>query len=140
MKKSILIVEDDVFMGDLLRQTLASEQRSLRIIRRGETAMTRLNEPDLPDLLILDIKLKDFNGLDILTAMRAEQRTAGMKIMMLSSVQDRSRIDEALALGADDYVAKPFRTEHLLATVARLLGDPNVDAERLPDDFSGSAA
>ncbi len=110
----ILIVEDQVRLAQLVRQGLSERAYTVKIEHTCAGARDALCE-DSYDLIILDLGLQDGDGLDLLR----EWRKAGFKepVLILSArdtVQDRVK---GLDLGADDYLAKPFSLEELLARV-----------------------
>jgi DNA-binding response OmpR family regulator len=110
----ILIVEDQVRLAQLVRQGLTERAYTVKIAHTCAAARDALCE-DTYDLIILDLGLQDGDGLDLLR----EWRKAGFNepVLILSArdtVQDRVK---GLDLGADDYLAKPFSLEELLARV-----------------------
>ena len=113
MKGNVVVVEDDVHIGNLLQMYLSHEGYSVEVITEGETALKRL-EKKLPDLLILDVMLPGANGFRVLNKVR-EYISTDLPIIMLTArgdVEDRVR---GLKGGADDYIPKPFVIEELLA-------------------------
>jgi two-component system, OmpR family, response regulator MprA len=118
MKAHILVVDDDPRVTDLLRRVLAYEGYSVAIAARGDEALNRtLEQP--PDLVVLDIMLPGFSGLEVARRLR----TAGdhVPIMMLTARDAVADRVEGFETGADDYLAKPFAPEELLARVNALL-------------------
>ena len=114
MKESVLIVEDDADIADLIRVNLAELDIDIVIARDGTKGHKFAIERDF-NLLILDITLPGVNGLDICRDVR--ERKPYQAIMMITS--KNSELDRVLGLelGADDYIPKPFSVRELLARV-----------------------
>lgn len=109
----ILVVDDEPQIRVLLRATLG---RAGYAIIEASTAREALNAKaiDKPDVVLLDLGLPDRDGLELVSAMRAEPRSA---LIVISARDQTEQKVAALDLGADDYVTKPFDTEELLARV-----------------------
>src|SRR5215211_4199299 len=123
--KKILLVEDDQSIADALVELLESEGYRVTHAPDAASAETLLEETR-PDLVILDIMLPDTDGLVLCSELRA--RWPG-PILLLSATQRKSDPVIGLRLGADDFIAKPFSTENLLARVeAALRAAPRRDA------------
>src|SRR5207247_5695413 len=77
--------------------------------------------PKPPDVVVLDLMLPHVDGLEICRRLRADEKTAGIPIIMLTARGDESERIVGLELGADDYLAKPFSPNELVARVRALL-------------------
>jgi two-component system KDP operon response regulator KdpE len=113
----VLVVDDEPPIRKLLRMGLSTQGYRVLEASNGKTALDMLAES--PDLVILDLGLPDVQGLDLLRTIRA--RNERVPIVVLSSRGDESAKVQALDLGADDYVTKPFGTEELLARMRAAL-------------------
>ena len=78
--------------------------------------MDRLRS-SLPDLLILDVLMPEMDGMEVLRTIRAEQRTANLPVLMLTSMSDEATTREGFDKGATDYLTKPFSIPQLAARV-----------------------
>ena len=107
----VLIVDDEPPIRKLLRMGLGSQGYDVLEAPNGKTALELLEQG--PGLVILDLGLPDIDGLELLRSMRA--RNESVPIVVLSSRGDETSKVQALDLGADDYVTKPFGMEELLA-------------------------
>ena len=120
MKAQILVVEDQPATSELIGEVLREE--GYEVQAAGSLAAARkIVERALPDLLILDRRLPDGEGLDLLRKLREEPRSAKLPVLILTA---RGAVEEKVAglrTGADDYIAKPFNTEELVARVEALL-------------------
>ena len=113
----VLVVDDEPPIRKLLRMGLSSQFYEILDAPSGKAALELLGNK--PDLIILDLGLPDMDGLDLLRKMR--QQNEGVPIVVLSSRGDEAGKVQALDLGADDYVTKPFGMDELLARIRAAL-------------------
>jgi two-component system KDP operon response regulator KdpE len=118
----ILVVEDDTPMRRFLRAALANEGYKVAEAETGQSALDSIIS-QLPDLILLDLGLPDIDGVTILENVREWSR---VPIVVLSARGQEADKVEALNLGADDYVTKPFGIPELLARVAVALRHSSV--------------
>jgi two-component system, OmpR family, phosphate regulon response regulator PhoB len=128
----ILIVEDEIDVALLLTYGLETEGYLVDSVARGDEAERRLAE-SAPDLLILDWMLPGVSGIEICRRLRARETTRTLPIIMVSARAEEAERVRGLAVGADDYVVKPFSMIELTARVHALLrrSRPERIAERL---------
>ena len=120
MSTHVLVVEDDRDIADLIAYYLGRAGFAAEVVASGRHALSRIvAEP--PDLLILDLMLPHVDGLEICRAVRMDPKTATIPIIMLTARAEESDRILGLELGADDYVAKPFSPNELVARVRALL-------------------
>ncbi len=117
----ILIVEDEPGVVDLLRALLAAEQHTVEAFSSGQQALAALRVFKY-DLVILDLKLPDLDGMEVCRQYRAHGGDA--PIVMLTARGDVDDRASGLDAGADDYLAKPFHVKELSARVRALLRRP----------------
>jgi two-component system, OmpR family, KDP operon response regulator KdpE len=123
----VLIVDDEPPIRKLLRMGLTAQGYHVLEAPDGRSALDLIAEK--PDLVILDLGLPDVQGFDLLRAIRA--RIERVPIVVLSSRGDEAAKVQALDMGADDYVTKPFGTDELLARMrAALRHQLQVQGER----------
>ena len=113
----VLVVDDEPPICKLLRMGLTAQGYQTLEASNGKAALELLGQA--PDLIILDLGLPDAQGLDLLRTMRA--RDESVPIVVLSSRGDEAGKVQALDLGADDYVTKPFGMDELLARMRAAL-------------------
>jgi two-component system, OmpR family, KDP operon response regulator KdpE len=113
----ILVVDDEPPIRKLLRMGLSTQGYEVLDAPNGKTALELLAQS--PDLIVLDLGLPDIQGLELLRTMRA--RNESVPIVVLSSRGDEAGKGDALDLGADDYVTKPFGMDELLARMRAAL-------------------
>jgi len=115
--KTILIVDDDAKLRELLDEYLASYGFEVLLLPDGSTVLKTI-QLKAPDLVILDIMLPDRNGLEVLREIRMQSQIP--VIMLTAKGEDADRI-VGLELGADDYLPKPFNPRELLARIKAVL-------------------
>ena len=103
--KTVLIVDDEVKICSLLSRFF--QQRGLRTVTAtsGTEALQKLDD-EMPDYLLLDIRMPDMSGLDVLKI--AKEHCPGLNVVMLTALDDAEMAKTAFGLGATDYLTKPF--------------------------------
>ena len=123
----VLVVDDEPPIRKLLRMGLSTQGYEILEAPNGKASLDLLSQN--PDLVILDLGLPDMQGLELLRMMRA--RNEAVPIVVLSSRGDEVGKVQALDLGADDYITKPFGMDELLARMrAALRHQLQVQGER----------
>ncbi|MEJ5357823.1 MAG: response regulator transcription factor [Desulfobacterales bacterium] len=119
-KERILVVDDEEDIVELVRFHLAREGFQVESAASGEQALTKVRQGTFA-LVVLDLMLPGVDGLEVARALKAEPRTAGIPILMLTAKGEDADIVTGLELGADDYVTKPFSPRVLLARIKAVL-------------------
>ncbi|BAQ65454.1 EAL domain-containing response regulator [Geminocystis sp. NIES-3709] len=114
--KTILIVDDILENLDLLSQTLTAEGYEVRCAKNGSLALMSV-EHDLPDLILLDVKMPGLSGYEVCRILKDNLKTASIPIIFLSSADDVTEKINAFAIGGVDYITKPFEIREVLARV-----------------------
>lgn len=115
--KKILIIEDDVFLGDVLTQKLITEGFETVLTRDGLEGYEKIKS-FRPDLILLDIILPNMNGYEILEAKQKDNSIASIPVIIISNSGQPVEINRALALGVKDYLVKAqFEPEEVLVKV-----------------------
>jgi DNA-binding response OmpR family regulator len=125
--KRILVVEDDRHIAEGLRLNLALKGYEPQLAMDGIAAL-RLWKEWKPCLIVLDIMLPNIDGLTVLRNIRLEDER--LPVLILSARGEPKQRVEGLALGADDYLAKPFNLDEFLLRVERLLARTGRDREK----------
>ncbi|SFI89203.1 response regulator [Planctomicrobium piriforme] len=122
-KPRILIVEDEPSILDALQYNFQKENFDVTTAIDGRDALQKC-QAQVPDVVVLDLMIPPPDGLQVCRQLRSEQRTKNVRILMLTAKDDE--IDEVVGfnMGADDYVAKPFRVKPLIERVKALLRRP----------------
>jgi len=120
MPATILVVEDEPAIQALIEVNLRRAGHAARLATDAESAK-RMVQEELPDLVLLDWMLPGMSGVDFARLLRSVPRTRAVPIIMLTArAEERDKI-EALELGADDYVTKPFSPRELMARIKAVL-------------------
>ncbi|WP_271408751.1 response regulator [Pseudomonas sp. Q1-7] len=127
--KSILLVDDDQEIRELLETYLSRAGFQVRSVADGE-GFRRAMADEAADLVILDVMLPDEDGFGLCRWVRAHQRLAQVPIIMLTASSDEADRVIGLELGADDYLGKPFSPRELLARIKALLRRVGFGQER----------
>ncbi len=118
----ILVVDDDPGIVRLLKELLGREERfEVRTATTGYDAGMVTRE-FRPNLVLLDYMLPDVNGNVVCERLRSDAELADTRIMIVSGVVRQDEIDALIAAGADDFLAKPFEPEDLIARIDALVG------------------
>lgn len=119
-KSKILIVEDETSLVEVLSYNLEREGYEIAVAKEGREALCKA-QTLVPDLVLLDLMLPGLGGLDICRELRASRRTAGIAILMLTAKGEETDQIVGFAVGADDYVTKPFSVKVLMQRIKVLL-------------------
>lgn len=120
MQFSILIVEDEIQIADLIRQNLEAEGFICHHASTGPSAVLLFQEKE-PDLIVLDLNLPGIDGLEVCTRIRQKIGKKDPYILMLTAKGEEIDRIIGLSTGADDYLVKPFSPRELVARVRALL-------------------
>ena len=119
-KASVLIVEDEPDISEVIRYNLPRAGDRVRSTLDGEEGLIMIKE-EKPDVLILDWMLPSVPGLEICRALRRQKDTRDIGIIMLTARGEELDRVQGLESGADDYISKPFSPAELVARVASVL-------------------
>ncbi len=119
MKKTVLIVDDSMYMRTLIKDALLEAGYDVvGEAANGEAAIDLAMELN-PDLITLDNILPDMIGIDILKVVKGEENLRS-KVIMISAVGQESVIQQGMEIGAEDYIVKPFTAEQLVDSVNKV--------------------
>lgn len=118
----ILVADDEPHIGRIIQTKLEQGPFRVTLVYDGAEALRALNQnPDLA-LVLLDLMMPRRSGLEVLSEMRADARWATLPCVILTAAGDDERYDEAVRLGASDFITKPFSPKRLYARVSELTG------------------
>lgn len=112
----VLIIEDEPDIRFLASMILAGEGHTVFEASTGEEGLARIKEHS-PHLVLLDIRLPDMEGWDVLRTVRSDEATADIPIVIMSAHSSGHTLDRAMLAGCNGYLVKPFKHEEILATV-----------------------
>jgi two-component system phosphate regulon response regulator PhoB len=121
MSESVLIVDDEQDVVDLLAYNLQKAGYKTATARDGATALQKVRD-SLPALIVLDLMLPQVEGTEVCKQLKADPKTAAIPIIMLTAKAEEVDRIVGLELGADDYVTKPFSPREVVLRVKKLLG------------------
>lgn len=118
----ILLVEDDRFLSKMYVDKMSREEGfEVEAVGLGEEALQFI-EKSPPDLVLLDIILPDLNGVQVLKRMRDKEKTAAIPVLLLTNLNEKDYINEALSLGAKGYLIKAhFTPNEVIDKVKQIL-------------------
>jgi DNA-binding response OmpR family regulator len=121
--RHVLVVDDDPVILRLLQVNFEMAGFIVRTATDGAEALAAAtSEP--PDLVVSDVMMPRMNGLELVSALDADDRTRQIPVVLLSARAQAGDVSEGLGVGADDYVTKPFEPLELVERANRLLGAP----------------
>jgi len=121
-----LIIDDSSSMRSILRSYMRELKYETFEAADGKEALQRYDEVGNFDVVLVDWNMPVMNGLEFVQALRKREECASVKLMMVTTENDFSRIEQALGAGADEFVMKPFTLEVLEQKIALLLGGADV--------------
>lgn len=120
--KKIMWVEDDVFLSDIIAKKLSIQNCVLLHANNGDETFAML-ENETPDIIILDILLPGINGYEILEKLKANPKTKGIPVVILSNFGQKNEVEKGLQLGAEKFLIKATMTlDEVLQEIATILG------------------
>ncbi len=119
-KETILIVDDEEDIIELIKYNLKNEGYSILTALSGEQAM-KMAKQFSPDLIVLDLMLPGIDGLEVTKYLRNDEQTQDIPIVMLTAKGEETDIVTGLELGANDYISKPFSPKVLVARIRAIL-------------------
>ncbi len=119
VRGSVLIVDDEPTVGEVLSRYLEREGYEARVAEDGPGALAAVGDR-APDLVVLDVMLPGVDGLEVMRRIRESRRPAPAIILLTAKGEESDRVT-GLRLGADDYVVKPFSPAELIARVDAIL-------------------
>jgi len=129
--KKILVIEDDRDNAGVLGMRLQSEGYEVAVAYDAVSGLSTVSK-FRPDLVLLDISMPGGGGLLVAERLRNMVSTVTTPIIFITGTKDPELRSKATALGAAGFVEKPYEARHLLASVARVLGEPPKSARREP--------
>ena len=109
----ILVVDDEESVRDLLQRVLKEAGYNVVTAANGQEALDKVSQFNV-SLVLLDIKMPGLNGFQVLDHIR---QRSDIPVIMLTAIGEVTNVRDSLALGADDYIRKPFKTRELLARI-----------------------
>jgi len=116
----ILVAEDDSFLATLIRQVLEDDKMDVKIVDNGARCVECVSVFQ-PDVIIMDAMMPVMTGFDALRHLKSDPVSGRIPVLMLTGRRSIEDVQIAIKDGASDYMTKPFRPDHLVQRVRRLL-------------------
>jgi len=110
MMTKMLVVDDEIEICDFLKTFFEDRNYKVFTALNGETALKTIQQ-EKPSIVLLDIKMPGMDGIEVLK--RIKTLHPATKVIMVTAIETRDKIDEATRLGADNYITKPLSLEYL---------------------------
>jgi two-component system phosphate regulon response regulator PhoB len=120
MPETILVAEDQIHIRALIEYKLKNSGYNVISVSDGATALAKSKEA-IPDLVLLDVMMPMMNGFEVLIALKEDDKTKHIPVLMVTAQSREEEIVKGLELGADDYITKPFSPNELAARVKTVL-------------------
>jgi two-component system alkaline phosphatase synthesis response regulator PhoP len=121
----ILVADDEPHIGRIIKMKLEQGPFKVSLAYDGQEALDLVNGDDKVDLAVLDLMMPKLSGLDVLRQIREQEKFKSLPCIILTAGGDARHERDALALGATQFLTKPFSPKKLYALVARLTGAPD---------------
>src|SRR5512134_2166866 len=115
----VLLIDDEQFYFKLLQKSLREAEYKLEYAKSGNEGLAKIPSFE-PEMLIVDLKLPELNGFEILERLRRDPKFSYIPVIVITSKDELSEKLKAFELGADDYLVKPFQPEELVARMGIL--------------------
>lgn len=121
----VLVADDEPHIGRIIKMKLEQGPFKVSLAYDGEEALEVINNDEHLDLALLDLMMPKLSGLDVLRKIREQERFKSLPCIILTAGGDAKHERDALALGATEFLTKPFSPKKLYALIARLTGAPD---------------
>jgi DNA-binding response OmpR family regulator len=121
----ILVADDEAHIGRIIKMKLEQGPFRVSLAYDGQEALDFVNNDEKLDLVVLDLMMPKLSGLDVLKQIREQDRFKTLPCIILTAGGDAKHERDAIALGATQFLTKPFSPKKLYALVARLTGAPD---------------
>lgn len=137
IKKNILVIEDERELADSIAEYLSMKNYSVTVCYDGDEALVFL-ENHRPDIIVCDIAMPNLDGLDVLSALRSDEKFNKIPFIFLTAKTTSDDMRAGMKEGADDYVLKPFRFSDLLDAIETRLQRMNQikSKDKITNDIS----
>jgi two-component system, OmpR family, response regulator len=121
-RHNVLVIEDDPDLLKLVGEIMRTAGFSMCFARNRAEVKAELTRQPLPDLVLLDLKLPDLDGFELLEDMRSDSRLEDLPVILTTGLSQAHHVARGLSLGADGYITKPYRMSQLVTAVNTVLG------------------
>jgi chemosensory pili system protein ChpA (sensor histidine kinase/response regulator) len=121
--RCIMVVDDSVTVRKVTSRLMERQGWKVMTAKDGVDALEQLQEND-PDIMLLDIEMPKLDGFGVLRALRQDERLKVLPVIMITSRTGEKHKQEALALGVDQFIGKPYLEANLVSTIDEILSEP----------------
>jgi two-component system, OmpR family, alkaline phosphatase synthesis response regulator PhoP len=121
-RRHVLVADDEPHIGRIIQMKLEAGPFRVTLAYDGRQALDVLDRDDTIDLVLLDLMMPYVSGLDVLAQLRADPRHRDLPCIILTAAGQEQQYRQAMALGATDFMTKPFSPKKLYARAAELAG------------------
>ena len=121
----VLVADDEPHIGRIIKMKLEQGPFRVSLAYDGQEALDFVMSDEQLDLVVLDLMMPRLSGLDVLRRIREEEKFKALPCIILTAGGDAKHERDALALGATEFITKPFSPKKLYALVAKLTGSPD---------------
>lgn len=120
-RRVVLLAEDDRDIRELVTRKLQSAGFGVIAVADGTSALAEISR-QAPDVALLDVMMPGLSGLDIVSELQRSAQTASIPVILMSAKSQEFDVESGIALGAADYIVKPFSPRELISRVEAVLG------------------
>ena len=121
----VLVADDEPHIGRIIKMKLEQGPFRVSLAYDGQEALDFVMGDDHLDLVVLDLMMPRLSGLDVLARIREQEKFSSLPCIILTAGGDAKHERDAIALGATQFITKPFSPKKLYALVAKLTGSPD---------------
>ena len=129
--RHVLVADDEPHIGRIIKMKLEQGPFRVTLAYDGREALEVLAREDDIHIVLLDLMMPEKSGLDVLAAMRADERLRDVPCIILTAAGQEQQHRRAMELGATDFLTKPFSPKKLYARTAELAGIPDDEPESI---------
>ena len=127
MKKKILVVDDDMAMGEMCRELLKSKGYTSDVVTSGKEAIEKVSADGVYTIVLTDLVMPDMDGIEVLK--KAKHQNPNIDVVVMTSYGTVTNAVEAMKLGASDYITKPFKRDELIIIIEKILQLQRLEGE-----------
>ena len=123
---SVLVIDDDKMIKQLVLHALPKNKFELHLAEDGATGLAIVDAQDI-DVILLDWVMPGMEGIEVLRRLKLNDKTKHIPVFMLTGKDNKRDIDQAISLGIESYITKPFRSSNLPETIRKAAQKNNAD-------------
>lgn len=121
MNNRVMVVDDEPAILQIARIALEQQNYSVIEASNGKECLDKLGSHELPDLILLDIMMREMNGYELFEKIRKNKRFKKVRIAFFSALAQDEDVKKGMAMGADDFITKPFDPYELIGRVTSII-------------------